>query len=96
MKDQAEAGEAVGAVEIGLQRRLNQRQRAFEPAAPVMDQAETVQRVEIVGLMVQHRGVEPLRLVELALLVGAQRAAQQPRRVHVQMSCTGRSLVNER
>ena len=67
-----------------MQRRLDQRQRRIQAPAPVIDEAETVQRVEIVGINMQDRGVKPLRLVELALFVGAQRTPQHSRKIWLQ------------
>ena len=81
VKDQAEARKPIGAVEIGLERRLDQRQRCIQAPALVIDEAETMQRVEMIGINMQDRGVKPLRFVELALFVGAQRAPQHARKI---------------
>src|SRR5258708_34839126 len=50
----------------------------------VIDAAKTVQRVEIIGITKQDRGVKPLRLVELALFVGTQRTPHHSRKIWLQ------------
>ena len=84
VKDEAEAGKPIGTVEVGLKRRLDQRQCRIEPPTPVIDEAETVQRVEMIGMNMQDRGVKPLRLIELSVLVRAQCAAQHARAIRLQ------------
>ena len=44
-----------------------------------------MQRVEILGLVLQHRVVEVLRLDEVAALISAQRLAQQARDIRLQV-----------
>ena len=84
MKHQPEAGKAVGATKIALQRRLDERERRIEPPALVIDQAKTVQRVEIAGVMLQQRGIKPFRFGELAFLHRTLRAPQHSRKVRLQ------------
>src|SRR5580704_7147345 len=43
-----------------------------------------MQRVEVVGMTMQDRGVKPLRIVELALFVGMQRTPQHSRKIWLQ------------
>jgi hypothetical protein len=40
-----------------------------------MNEPEAMQSVETARALVQRRGIKPLRLVEVALLIGARRAA---------------------
>ena len=64
--------------------RLAGEQRRFQAPAPVIDEAEAVQCVQIVDITMQDRVVKPLRLVELAALVRAQRTPQHSRKIWLQ------------
>jgi len=91
VKDQAKARKAVGAIGIGLQCRLNERERCIETAMPVMDLAQPVECVKIIALMVQHRSVETRRLVEFILLMG--RTARRNSRDAFTCRCRDRPLI---
>ena len=73
MENQPKTGKAVGAGEVAFQRFLEKRQRHVEPPAPMVDLPKPVQRVEIVGMVLEEFGVKPFRLGEFAILVRAPR-----------------------
>jgi len=81
VENEAETRKAVGPAGISPQRRLNERERGMQTAALIMELAETVQDVEVVGLIMQQRVVEPLRLGELAAFVSAPRAPKHARKI---------------
>ena len=81
MENESETGKAVGAGKVAFQRFLEKRQRRVEPAAPMIDLAKAVQRVEIVGMVLEEFGVKPFRLAEFAVLVCPPGAADEPRRI---------------
>ena len=85
VKNEAKAGKAVGARQIAFQRRLDERERRIEPPAPIGDLPEAAERVEIVWLMLQQLGVEPLRFVKLAVALRPLRAPQHSRQVRLQV-----------
>jgi hypothetical protein len=74
MKHKPEAGKPVGAPEVRLQRRLQERKGRVETPKSILDLPETVQRIEIIGTMMQQGAEEPLRLIEIAIFVSMQRA----------------------
>jgi hypothetical protein len=47
----------------------------------MIDLPKAVQRVEIVGMVLEEFGVKPFRLAEFAILVRAPGAADEPRRI---------------
>ena len=79
VKHHPETGKAIGAKWVAFQRFLKQRKRCVEPTAPVVDLPETVQRVEIVGVMLEDFPVKPFSLGEFAVLESAPRALERPR-----------------
>ncbi len=64
MKDEPQGRKSIGALEIGFQRRLKERQRRVQTPALVIDLSKTKQRVEILGMLLQRLRIEPLRLVD--------------------------------
>ena len=80
MEDEAEAGEAVGAAPIELQRFLDEDERGIEPAAPIVDLAQgPVQGVEIAGLLMQHCVEKALGDGKIAACESALRAPHHAR-----------------
>jgi hypothetical protein len=47
----------------------------------MIDLPKAVQRVEIVGMVLDEFGVKPFRFAEFAILVRASSAADEPRRI---------------
>ena len=64
-----------------LHRRRNEPQRRRKVAARQLDDAEHLQRVEMIGPHRQHRGVEPLGLRDPPLMVQLQRLMHGARNV---------------
>ena len=85
MENQSEACESFGAARVVPERCLNKHQRRVETSALTVQLAEAVQRIEIFGMILQERVVEPLRLGEIAALVRPQRAAQETRRIYLRV-----------
>jgi len=83
MEHKAEAGKTLGAGKVRLQRGLTKGKRRVKPPAPVIDPPEPVQRVEIVRLLLQNGCIKPLRSMQIAVRIRAQRAAQQTPRIGV-------------
>ncbi len=81
IEGQTEARETVGALGIRPQRRPNEHQRRVEAAALAMQLAETVKRVEVFRLVLQHRGIKPVGSGKIAGLVSVERTPQQTRRI---------------
>ncbi len=71
MENESEAGKSIGAVAIDPQRLLDEHQRRVQAAALIVNLPETMQRVEIAGLM-PHDGV-------VKALGGGEVAASQAR-----------------
>ncbi len=83
VKNQAQAGKAVGARKVAFQRCLSKRQRRIEPPALVVDLPKALQCVEIVGLMLHQLGVNPLRFVKLTFFESLVRAPEHPRQIRL-------------
>jgi hypothetical protein len=60
---------------------LKQRQRRIEPPAFELNFAQTMQRIEAVGMLRQRLAAKPLRLAKLALRASPPRALERALRI---------------